>query len=156
VYTRNDPGGAGLEGISTASVVPSLTAEEVSDLTGLDTGEETLVRQEFKEEVDINVIMRRFGAGVVNVFGSARPMYGDFTGISDYDSALEKVQAIDKRWAMMPAEFRDRFDNDPAKFLRKVDGMSVDEFDGFVASANKPPAVTELLKPVVTTPVVEP
>lgn len=73
----------------------------------------SLAVQSQKDEADINMIVRNFGVtGRVPV--SVRlPQYGDFTGIDDYRSALEAVNAAENAFAEIPATIRAQFNHDP-------------------------------------------
>lgn len=106
----------------------SLYAEEISDLTGLDTGSETLVQQHFREETDINVIMARFGATGAMPSGVDGGVYGDFSGIEDFDSALAAVERARAGFMALPAEVRERFDNDPGKLIEAARSRSYEDF----------------------------
>jgi len=58
----------------------------------------------------------------------AKPYYGDFTGISDYHSALNQITAAQQGFMQLPAELRSRFDNDPGKLLEFLgDEKNLDE-----------------------------
>lgn len=131
------------------SAVPGLSAVEVSDLYSVDTGEDTLVRQEFRDEVDVNTIMRRFGVDVGRVFGPKQAMYGDFTDIHDFESAVAKVDEIRGRFMQLPAEVREKFQNDPQRLISAVERMTPEEFDEYVAAS---PAATPVATPVVDVP----
>lgn len=88
----------------------------------LNLGGESLTQQHFAEEVDINTIMRRFGAtGQVAQFMS-EGAYGDFTGIEDYDGALERIGRVDEAFMKLPAEVREQFGNDAGNLVRMVSG----------------------------------
>lgn len=99
-----------------------------SDKTGVDTGPETIVQQHFADEVDINTIVRRFGIGPSTPLGASAGVYGDFTGVSDYESALNTVRRAEQGFMTLPADVRERFDNDPGKLIEFAEGMSMDEF----------------------------
>lgn len=91
--------------------------DAVSNETGLSCPEPTLAQQQFKEEADINTIMERFGQTGQVPTSVRMPEYGDFTGISDYHSAMNAIIAAQDSFDQMPAKVRARFDNDPAKFV---------------------------------------
>lgn len=85
--------------------------------TGLECLDPTLAQQQFKEESDINTIVDRFGLNgempqVLNL-----PQYGDFTGIFDYQTAMNLVVAGREEFMKLPAKMRARFHNDPAELL---------------------------------------
>ena len=92
--------------------------DEVSNDTGLSCPEPTLAQQHCKDECDINTIVARFGVtGQLPPHDGPMPTYGDFTGISDYRQALDAVMAADEVFMSLPANVRERFDNDPAKLV---------------------------------------
>lgn len=91
--------------------------DKVSFDTGLECPEPTMAQQNFKDECDINYILERFGVTGELPSGVRQPQYGDFTGVTDYQSALNAVIAADEAFMAMPAAVRARFDNDPAKFV---------------------------------------
>lgn len=84
-----------------------------------DTGEVevSLTQQQFKEECDINEIVRRFGLTgqlpeVVRI-----PQSGDFTGITDFKSAMDAVIAAEAKFMELPAAIRQRFGHDPQRLI---------------------------------------
>lgn len=100
----------------------------VSIETGLDTGRETLVQQHLKEEVDVNTIVRRFGLVSALPAWSREGLYGDFTDIVDFDSALARISRTQDAFLKLPAEVRDRFKNDPGELVRYAQSVSEEEF----------------------------
>lgn len=74
-------------------------------------------KQEFKEESDINVIVKRFGITGKMPVGVRMPQYGDFTGISSFHEAANAIAAARESFDAMPAEVRSRFNNDPEAFV---------------------------------------
>lgn len=88
-----------------------------SDETGLACPEPTLAQQQFKEDSDINTIVKRFkitGELPTNV---RMPTYQDFEGVFDFQSAMNAVAQAGEAFDEMPAEIRTRFHNDPAEFV---------------------------------------
>lgn len=78
----------------------------------------SLTRQEFAQEADINNIMRKYASGLPPSPAGARPpLFGDFSNVPDYQTALNKVLDAQERFAELPSHVRKRFDNDPAKLL---------------------------------------
>lgn len=88
-----------------------------SDESGLKCEDVSLAKQEFAEEVDINTIIHRFKLDGELPSGVRMPTYGDFTGVTDFQSAMEQVAQAREAFERMPARVRERFDNDPAKFV---------------------------------------
>jgi len=91
--------------------------EEASKEAGLECGDVTPTIQSAKDECDINTIVRRFGLTGQLPPAMVAPQYGDFTGISDYQSALNAVIAAEESFMQMPADVRNRFENDAGRFL---------------------------------------
>lgn len=102
--------------------------DAASEECGVTCGDPSLAVQSERDECDINVIMERFGHGVP-LPGSLRvPTYGDFTGVSDYRSALELISEADDSFMKLPADVRSRFQNDPARFVDFAsDPLNIDE-----------------------------
>jgi len=91
--------------------------DAVSNETGLFCDDPSLAVQAEAEDCDINVIMERFGHGVPLPMSVHVPTYGDFSGVSDYRSALELISEADESFMALPAVVRSRFQNDPARFV---------------------------------------
>lgn len=77
----------------------------------------SLTKQSFRDECDINNILRKFNVTGQLPAGSVQPQYGDFSGITDYQSALNAVMAAQDSFLELPAKVRAKFGNDPAVFL---------------------------------------
>ncbi len=90
-------------------------------VTGLDCTQPTRTKQQFKEECDINTILKRFNATGNVPVSPVQPTYGDFTGIDDYKGALDQIIASEAEFAALPANLRKRFENDPAELLAFLD-----------------------------------
>lgn len=74
-------------------------------------------KQEFKEEVNINTIVRRFGLDGKLPQGVRMPTYGDFSQVGDFRTALEAIRSAEASFMALPARVRARFENDPAQFV---------------------------------------
>jgi phage internal scaffolding protein len=74
-------------------------------------------QQSFRDECDINNILRKFNVTGELPSGSVQPQYGDFSGITDYQSALNAVMAAQDSFLALPAKVRAKFENDPALFV---------------------------------------
>lgn len=90
---------------------------EASDASALTCDDPSLAQQHMKEESDINTIVRRFGLTGELPSGVRMPQYGDFTGVTDYHTALNAVIAAQDSFAQLPADIRTRFGNDAAAFV---------------------------------------
>lgn len=78
---------------------------------------EGMTKQSFKEECDINTLVQRFGLTGQLPENVRAPVYGDFTEVVDYQSALNAVIAADASFMELPASVRSRFANNPALFV---------------------------------------
>ena len=92
-----------------------------SDESGLACEEPTLAQQHFKDECDINNILRQFNVTGMLPEAPLSPRYGDFTGISDYHTALNAVIAAEDEFMALPANLRARFQNDPENLINFLD-----------------------------------
>lgn len=91
--------------------------EEVSNETGLKCEDKSLAQQHMKDECDINVIVERFGITGQLPVKAIEPSYGDFSGVSDYHTALNKIKAAEAEFMALPGKLRAKFDNDPNALL---------------------------------------
>lgn len=91
--------------------------DAASNESGLACEEPSLAQQHFKDECDINNILRQFNITGLLPESPLSPRYGDFTGIGDYHTALNRVIAAQEEFEALPAQIRARFENDPAKLI---------------------------------------
>ena len=104
---------------------------------GITFTEPSMVQQQFAYESDLNNLVDhnmhfKDPAFVTKMILSGKmsdkqPLYGDFTQVADYQTALNTVNNAREQFAQLPAKLRDRFDNDPAKMLAFVNGAVTDE-----------------------------
>lgn len=110
---------------SDAVVVPFRTPYNYSQnpSSGLDfTGTVSLTKQCFKDECDINNVLRKYQTqGVLPDVIKTNPQYGDFSDLLSYEESLAVVSKAEEQFSMLSAKVRRRFDNDPSKFLDFVD-----------------------------------
>lgn len=110
-----------------------------SNESGVACEEPSLAQQHFKDECDINNILRQFNITGMLPESTLSPKYGDFTGISDYKTALDRVIAADEEFMALPAQLRARFDNEPAnliEFLENEENRAEAEKLGLVDPKN--------------------
>lgn len=74
-----------------------------------------------RDETDINVMMARYQKsgsfhGSTNI-PSARPQFGDFSTLPDYQQAMQILLDANDSFSALPSSVRDRFANDPANML---------------------------------------
>lgn len=100
--------------------LPFITAYGKKQRVQLDRIQPSRTKQAFKEECDINTIISRFlKTGVMNFANKNEPRYADVTGI-EFQDAMQKVAAAQSLFNELPAALRNRFENEPAKFLTFV------------------------------------
>lgn len=91
--------------------------DKVSVETGLVCDDPSLAQQQFKDECDINTILERFNVTGQLPVSPLQPQFGDFSGITDYQTALNAVLDAQESFDALPARVRERFANDPAAFV---------------------------------------
>lgn len=74
-------------------------------------------KQEFKDESDINNIMKQYVNYGVLPTPARNAMYGDFTQFTDLLDAQLQVKDAENLFNMLPATVRERFKNDPNNLL---------------------------------------
>jgi len=89
---------------------------EVSQEAGL-VCDEGLTHQSFKEECDINTIVKRFGLSGELPEAVRMPTYADFTEVVDFHTAMNAIAKAKEAFDAMPADVRSRFRNDPGAFV---------------------------------------
>lgn len=80
-------------------------------------GKQSLTQQSFKDDADINVLVRRFGVTGVVQGVTAPPLDMEFAEIFDYQSAMNVLRAAQESFAELSADTRARFNNDPARYV---------------------------------------
>lgn len=92
-----------------------------SDASGLLCADPTRTQQHFRDEVDINTIVERFGLTGELPSDVRVPVNGDFTeAVTDYQTALNLVIQADDAFMQLPAAVRERFANDPGRLVEFV------------------------------------
>lgn len=86
-------------------------------------------KQEFVKECDINFIMQKYTrTGVLPELIKTDPKYGDFSSAPDFREAQDIIAHANEQFAALSSRQRERFGNDPARFLEFVaDGENSDE-----------------------------
>lgn len=79
--------------------------------------DEAGAKQSFKDECDINTIVKRHGLGYELPNNPSIPQYGDFTNVTDFHTAMSATARAHEQFEAMPAHIRSRFDNDTGKFV---------------------------------------
>lgn len=113
--------------------------DALSELTGTDTGTESVVQHAFAEEADINVIVRRFGLTGQLPQNLQMPQSGDFTGVTDFHQAMNLVRQAEEEFMRVPADLRARFHNDPGELMAFLDSDANREEAIKLGLVNPPP-----------------
>lgn len=120
--------------------------------------EEGQTKQSFKDECDINNIMKRYNAtGSITHLNMRTPEYGDFSSPLEFQAALNTVMEGEAMFADLPSDLRDRFGNDPKQLLEFLaDEANREEAVklGIVQAPPEPPAPVEvrIVDPTSSTP----
>lgn len=106
-----------------------------------------LAKQSFKDECDINTIMRRYAqTGLVDHLNTRQPRYMEVPDGLDFASCMAVVVDARERFQLLPADVRDRFGNDPGKllaFLQDEDNRAEAEKLGLVPKKSAAPTPPE-------------
>lgn len=94
----------------------------------VDLSEGDRAKQQFKEEVDINNILSRYErTGQLTHISASMPQYGDFSMVTDYQTAVQQVDEAREEFMSLPAKIRSEFDNDPHKLIEFLDNPENDQ-----------------------------
>jgi phage internal scaffolding protein len=81
----------------------------------------SLTKSEFKDECDINnVVKRALRTGVLPGV-DREALYGDFSQVEDYATAQIKIAEAKSEFEQLPSGIKEKFDNDVANLLDFVD-----------------------------------
>jgi hypothetical protein len=98
--------------------------DEVSKNTALISDSETLTQQNFKDETDLNMMIRKYGVLPVSEVNWKE---FDATVIpKDYQELQNMLLEADQAFMELPAEVRKAADNDPTKFLAMVEAQQAE------------------------------
>jgi hypothetical protein len=98
--------------------------DEVSKNTALVCDDETLAQQNFRDETDLNIMIRKYGVLPVNEVNWKE---FDATVIpQDYQELQNMLREADQAFMDLPADVRKSADNDPQKFLAMVESQQAE------------------------------
>ncbi|QXP08124.1 MAG: internal scaffolding protein [Arizlama microvirus] len=94
-------------------------------------GDKGVTKQSDLKESDINTIFRKFEkTGLLPQMIVKEGRYGDFSAVPDYQEALQIIKTADEQFINLDVDIRNRFANDPAKFLEfATDLKNLDEME---------------------------
>lgn len=108
--------------------------------------EPSLTQQQYREEADINFIMKRYTqTGLLPLGTTETGTYGDFSQVTDYITALDIIKNAHDQFNELDAKVRATFNNDPANFLAFVENpANYDQLReyGFLKKEPEPPPTT--------------
>lgn len=93
---------------------------EAGDESAIYCADATRTQQQFKEEVDINTIVRNFGITGELPTSLVVPEPADFDAVHDFQTAMNVIRKAEESFMEMPADVRAEFSNDPQRFLEFV------------------------------------
>jgi phage internal scaffolding protein len=74
-------------------------------------------KQSLKDETNINLIMSKYQkTGVINFANTTPPTY-DYASSDDYHTSLNLITSAQSKFNELPSSVRNKFHNDPYKFL---------------------------------------
>jgi phage internal scaffolding protein len=79
--------------------------------------EETLAQQNFRDQCDINRIVKQYGVTGQVPVTLRTPIQEDFVAVTDYHTAMTAVRKGQESFELLPAEVRYKFKNDPGRFV---------------------------------------
>ncbi len=86
-----------------------------------DCGQQSRTKQSFKDDCDINLIVKRHAStGMYSHLNPRQPKYGDFSMVTDLQRALELVDLAEHDFFELPSEVRALCQNDPLTFVRAM------------------------------------
>lgn len=88
--------------------------------SALNCQDPSLAKESFKEECDINTIVKKFGVTGKLPDNIRMPTYGDYTNVPDFRTALHTIIDAEAEFMKLPADFRYQLHNDPQEFLQFV------------------------------------
>lgn len=84
------------------------------------SADETPTQQHFRDECDINVILKRYEqTGMLDpaVIEQRQAVFADFTDGADFQSIQDRMLVVRNVFEQLPAHVRNRFNNNPANLI---------------------------------------
>jgi len=91
--------------------------ENGSYRVGVSLDAKSMTEQSHRKKCNINTIMAKARKGQMIPITEREPVFGDFTGVSDFHTAQNAVIEARSRFMELPADLRRRFGNDPGELL---------------------------------------
>lgn len=84
------------------------------------TNTRSRTKSEFKNEVNINTIVRRAQVSGVMPSGNRQPLYGDFSNSEDYTQAQIRIAQANEEFLRLPSDIREKFANNVSNLLEFI------------------------------------
>lgn len=82
---------------------------------------ESMTKQQFKDECDINNVLKKYDStGLITHVNKTQARFGDFTEVNEYQESLNIVIAAQAAFDALPSALRKRFANDPGLYVEFV------------------------------------
>ncbi|QXP08597.1 MAG: internal scaffolding protein [Arizlama microvirus] len=78
---------------------------------------DSCTQQHHAEDADINELVRRFGLGQPMPTNLQMPQHGDFSDVTDFQTALNLIRQAEAQFMTLPPDVRDRFNHDPGRLI---------------------------------------
>lgn len=110
----------------------------------------SLTNQQFVQDADINVLVKRFGLDKVAVPSLALDAryYGDVSEVPDLRTLLDIARDAENKFMELPADLRARFDNSPAQLWAFVNDPINEEASVKLGLLHRPPPEPAVPAPV--------
>lgn len=110
-------------------------------------GDVMITKQSFRDQCDVNTIMAKYKrTGTLDHVSGETPAYGDFSNVTDYQSAMNQIIEANVAFEQLPATTRARFHNNPEElvtFMEDSDNQQEAEDLGLVPKAKTVPEPPE-------------
>jgi len=113
--------------------------------TQIESEDQTMTKQSFQEECNINNIMAKYQkTGVIDHVQANKPEYGFATGL-DFKESVDLIQKADDMFSDLPSTVRENFENDPSQFLDYAqDPANQDTLDYIYENGDFPPETSSM------------
>lgn len=89
------------------------------------SADDKLTEDAHREFTDVNGIVERFAHGVLPQMREGT--YEDLTEVTDFNTMQQTVARVKTQFEILPAKIRDKFDNDPSKYVNFINTATEDE-----------------------------
>lgn len=116
----------------------------------------TKTQQHLQKSTDVNYIVARCTQTNVPLPTNTAPNYEDYSKVPDYKAAMNLTIIANERFALLPAEIRSKFRNDPTEMLEFVHNPDNKEECEKLGLLPQPPAKIKQVVKTETETEVEP